>query len=118
MEEIIHEYKVVETEDGFRIEIKGDKERIREMLKRFPFGMGMPGKPFGRRGRGFGPGDHGPRAWKFRGRHGRGRRGRHGHKKVWMAGNGPGDFVKGWGPKGIHIEYDFEEEDDQPSVNV
>jgi hypothetical protein len=34
-EKIINEFKVVETEDGFRIEIKGDKEAIRKMLKDF-----------------------------------------------------------------------------------
>lgn len=52
-DKVIHEFKIIETEDGFRIEIKGDKERIRQM------GFG----PFGR----------------FRGRHHRhGPHGRHG----------------------------------------
>jgi hypothetical protein len=37
-DKVIHEFKIIETEDGFRIEIKGDKERIRRM------GFG----PFGR----------------------------------------------------------------------
>lgn len=32
MEKIISEFKVIETEDGFRIEIKGDKESIRRMI--------------------------------------------------------------------------------------
>ena len=27
-EKIIHEYRVIETEDGYRIEIKGDKEKL------------------------------------------------------------------------------------------
>lgn len=45
MEKIINEFKVVETDDGFRIEIKGDKEVIRKMLRGFgagfPFGSGF-----------------------------------------------------------------------------
>ena len=32
MEKIISEFKVIETEDGFRIEIKGNKEAIRRMI--------------------------------------------------------------------------------------
>ncbi len=44
-EKVIHEIKIVETEDGFRIEIKGDKEAIRRMLggfgAGFPFGHGF-----------------------------------------------------------------------------
>ncbi len=55
-EKVIHEVRVVETEDGFRIEIKGDKERLREMFKgAFPFGLGHMGGPFRHHGpRGFG----------------------------------------------------------------
>lgn len=33
MEKIISEWRVVETDDGFRIEIKGDKEAMREWVK-------------------------------------------------------------------------------------
>jgi hypothetical protein len=33
MEKIITEWRVVETDDGFRIEIKGDKEAMRSWLK-------------------------------------------------------------------------------------
>ncbi len=44
MEKIIDDIKIVETEDGFRVEIKGDKEAIRRMLQScgagFPFGRG------------------------------------------------------------------------------
>jgi hypothetical protein len=29
MENIISEFRVIETDDGFRIEIKGDKEKLR-----------------------------------------------------------------------------------------
>jgi hypothetical protein len=32
MEKVFKEVKIIETEDGFRIEIKGDKEAIRGML--------------------------------------------------------------------------------------
>jgi hypothetical protein len=32
MEKIISEYKIIETDDGFRIEIKGDKESLRKMF--------------------------------------------------------------------------------------
>ncbi len=30
-EKVIHEVRFVETDDGFRIEVKGDKERMRRM---------------------------------------------------------------------------------------
>ncbi len=60
-EKVIHEIKIVETEDGFRIEIKGDKEAIRRMMQGFgagfPFGPGFRG-PFGP---GFGQGFRGRR---------------------------------------------------------
>jgi hypothetical protein len=35
MENVIHEFKIIETEDGFRIEITGDKDAIRQMLHGF-----------------------------------------------------------------------------------
>jgi hypothetical protein len=75
-EKVVHEVKFVETDDGFRIEVKGDKE----LLKKMGFGPGMmgfgPGFRFGphhhRRHRHrphrrfrkfmFGPG-HGPWTW-------------------------------------------------------
>jgi hypothetical protein len=38
-EKIIHEVRFVETDDGFRIEVKGDKERMREM-KEHMYDMG------------------------------------------------------------------------------
>ena len=57
MEKIINEFKVIETDDGFRIEIKGDKEAIRRMLRGFgPHSFFGAGGPFGRGfGFGFGP---------------------------------------------------------------
>jgi hypothetical protein len=42
-EKVLHEVRFIETDDGFRIEVKGDKEKIRQM----GFGPGMMG---------FGPG--------------------------------------------------------------
>jgi hypothetical protein len=43
------EFKIVETEDGFRIEIKGDKEAIRRMLAGFgPKSFFKEGIPFDR----------------------------------------------------------------------
>jgi hypothetical protein len=47
MEKIINEFRVIETDDGFRIEIKGDKEKIRSFIS----GFGGP-----RRWRHWGPG--------------------------------------------------------------
>jgi len=56
MEKIINEFRVIETEDGFRIEIKGDKEKMKKFMHGFrrygrwhgfhtryrgPFGFGM-----------------------------------------------------------------------------
>ncbi|MCI0399635.1 MAG: hypothetical protein L0322_32535 [Chloroflexi bacterium] len=58
MEKIISEFKIVETEDGFRIEIKGDKEAIRRILRGFDPESFFGGEaPFGKGFRfGFGPG--------------------------------------------------------------
>ena len=55
-------FKVIETDDGFRIEIKGDKEAIREMMGNFGphfFRRRHKKHPFGH-GFGFG---FGPRFW-------------------------------------------------------
>ncbi|MCK4900861.1 MAG: hypothetical protein KAS38_18925 [Anaerolineales bacterium] len=35
MENLISEFKVIETDDGFRIEIKGDKEKIKSFMNDF-----------------------------------------------------------------------------------
>ena len=35
MEKVIQEFRVIETEDGFRIEIKGDKEKMKDFMKGF-----------------------------------------------------------------------------------
>jgi hypothetical protein len=38
-DKVVHEVKFVETDDGFRIEVKGDKE----LLKKMGFGPGLMG---------------------------------------------------------------------------
>jgi len=35
-EKVIHEYRLIETDDGYRIEIKGDKEKIKKWLEGGP----------------------------------------------------------------------------------
>jgi hypothetical protein len=60
VENIITEFKIVETDDGFRIEIKGNKEKIRRLMENLGphsfFGGPLRG-PFRRSFRfGFGPG--------------------------------------------------------------
>ncbi len=65
-EKVLHEVKLIETEDGFRFEIRGDKEKLREMIALRGgkpcglgfgpgFAMGRPGGPFSRRRGGRGP---------------------------------------------------------------
>ncbi len=65
-EKVIQEIRIVETEDGFRIEIKGDKEHLREMgFDKGLFGFGPMGRggPFGHH---HGPwGHHGRRGFGF-----------------------------------------------------
>ena len=69
-EKVIHEVKFVETDDGFRIEFKGDKERLRKM----GFGPGM----------GFDP------AMRFKLRHEHFRHHHHGPRRGgWGMGYGP-----------------------------
>jgi hypothetical protein len=77
-EKVIHEIKIIETEDGFRIELTGDKEQLRQML----FEQGRPfSMPFGRGrhfgGRGFG--GHGPFGHHHHERHEHGQPGWHEH---------------------------------------
>jgi hypothetical protein len=110
MEKILQEFRIIETDDGFRIEIKGDKEQLREFVMNldprrwmhgesehgwgpFPFGPGGPRFKM-RFKRGFGPfgfawawGDEDddepdlPRRKRGYGRH-RGRHGWHGHHRA------------------------------------
>jgi hypothetical protein len=43
VENVISEFRIVETDDGYRIEIKGDKEAIKKATRGFPFGHGLRG---------------------------------------------------------------------------
>jgi hypothetical protein len=86
-EKIIHQITITETDDGYRIEIKGDKEKLRAMGFGRGFGGFGPGMMFRGMRPGFGgrPGPHG-----FHGHHGHhGDHGDFGHR-------GPG----GWGRRG------------------
>ena len=100
-EKVIGEIRFVETDDGFRIEVKGDKERIREH-------MGDPhmwGSGFGRR--------RGAWGWK------RGKHGRWGHGPGGYMGFGPWSW---WGWCGEGFAEDFEEGEpeapEKPPKNV
>jgi len=79
-EKVLHEMRFIETDDGFRIEVKGDKERMKEMGWGPGMGLGMgmgsgmefmPGRRFWRKMRRgarkhwkHGPGaGHGPWNW-------------------------------------------------------
>lgn len=73
MEKIIQEFRIIETDDGFRIEIKGDKEQLREWVMhldprhwggpgfRFAFGPHRMGR--GKHGHRFGPFGFGAWSW-------------------------------------------------------
>ncbi len=64
-EKVIHEIRIIETDDGFRIEIKGDKEAIKKMgFGPFAKGGFGPGMFFGR-GRGKFWHRHGPPPWTW-----------------------------------------------------
>lgn len=73
-EKILGEIRFIETEDGFRMEIKGDKEKLRKM----GFGSGWPGG-------GFGPGP------EFN-------RGPHGRRRDWHRGPWKHGHFGGFGP--------------------
>jgi hypothetical protein len=75
MEKVIQEFRIIETDDGFRIEIKGDKEQLREWVMRLDprhwggpgpgmrFAFGPHGMRHGRRGHRFGPFGFGAWSW-------------------------------------------------------
>jgi hypothetical protein len=95
-EKIIHQITITETDDGYRIEIKGDKEKLRAMGFGRGFGGFGPGMLFRGMRPGFGgrPGPHG-----FGGHHGHhwqhGEHGNHGD----FGHRGPGGWGRrGWGP--------------------
>jgi hypothetical protein len=43
MEQVLHELKIIETDDGYRIEIKGDKAKIKQFIERMPMPPAAPG---------------------------------------------------------------------------
>ena len=59
MEKVINELRVIETDDGFRIEVKGDKEQIKSFMS--DFGKHKPGSHW--HGRRRGPFPFGPLMW-------------------------------------------------------
>ena len=63
MEKVIQEFRVIETDDGYRIEIKGDKDKIKSFMRGFG-GMKHRRRNWRRRW-------HGPFAW-MRGMHSHG----------------------------------------------
>jgi hypothetical protein len=67
MEQVIHEVKIIETDDGYRIEIKGDKAKIKQFFERMPFRGhgGFRGGPWGFFGGWRHHGGHGPFGWGF-----------------------------------------------------
>ena len=87
MEKVIRELRIIETDDGYRIEIKGDKERMKRFLR------GMRGRHGRRHG-------HGP--FRIFGMPG----------GAFGFGGGPG-FWAGWAPweADFVTEVDDEEED-------
>ncbi len=96
-DKIIHEVRIVETDDGYRIEIKGDKEQLKKM------GFGKGGFPFG-----FGPGGMGRGRGPF-GHHGQG----HQHGFGWW-GRHQGGHPWGHGGHGPWwMEDDEDDEGDQ-----
>ena len=76
-EKILGQISFIETEDGFRVEIKGDKERIRK--------MGFPPDPEQWRDMGFGP------EWEKWSK-------RHGRTWGWHRGPWKRSHFRGFGP--------------------
>jgi len=102
-EKIIHEVKFIETDDGFRIEINGDKEQLKKMgFGPGMFGLGMMGmdalSSMGRRFRFMRHRQHG---------HGPGKHGRHFRRK----------FMHGPAPWMVWDEWDDDFEEDELSEN-
>jgi len=74
MDKVIQEFRIIETDDGFCIEIKGDKEELREFVMNLtphrwmhhgPLRGFRFGPPWMRRGRRHGFGPFGPGAWAW-----------------------------------------------------
>lgn len=66
MEKVLQEFRIIETDDGFRIEIKGDKDQLREWVMNLNPQHWAEEREHGPRGPRFGPPwmrHAGPRAW-------------------------------------------------------
>ena len=106
-EKVIGEIRFIETDDGFRVEVKGDKERLRQMGWQPGMGAhGMGSHGMGFRGMGasfmgFGPGKHFWRHMWPGGRHG------HGHHEP------PPPPSEGFGPWGWCDWWSDELDDDE-----
>ncbi len=81
MEKVIQEFRIIETDDGFRIEIKGDKEYLREFV------MNLDPRQWMRRG----PHMGGPWSWGGHGKGGHGKGGgfRFGPMGAWFGFGDP-----------------------------
>jgi len=64
MEKIVTEYRVIETDDGFRIEIKGDKEKIRSFVENHGFPKRRVWRHRPHPGFGWGPWGTGSMMWE------------------------------------------------------
>ncbi|KAA3660885.1 MAG: hypothetical protein DWQ04_18110 [Chloroflexi bacterium] len=97
-EKVIQEVRIIETDEGYRIEINGDKEKLRQ--------MGFSPERMFRRGMGFGM--MGKRKHGGHGHH------RHGHRRRRMRGHfGPG-FMPPWMWHSWGDEVDENDEQDVP----
>ena len=64
MEKLITEFRVIETDDGFRLEIKGDKDKIRPYVECHDFIRGRFGRHRPYSGFGCGPWSVGSKMWE------------------------------------------------------
>ena len=67
MENVISEFKVIETDDGFRIEMKGDKEHMKSFMKEFKGHKKWHRRGRHRGGHGWGPYGFPPAMWMHMG---------------------------------------------------
>ena len=95
MEKILQEFRIIETDDGFRIEIRGDKEQLREFVLSLAPRRGWGAGRLHKHGRGH---------HEHHGHHHHDDEHGHGHH-----GHGRGR-MRGWGPPPWAWEWDDEDE--------
>ncbi|MCA9923450.1 MAG: hypothetical protein KC421_13815 [Anaerolineales bacterium] len=96
-EKVIHEVRFIETDEGYRIEINGDKDQMNR--------MGFDPERWLRRGMGFG----------FGARHGRHKHGSHHDRRRGRRHHMHGPFGRGFTPPWMWqgwMEEDVDEDDD------